>query len=106
MYNFEGDSFEALLAVMEEAAASVAPLPFSASRLEARRLSFDGYAKARGLVRPLFPKKAAAYRYARNKFPGFDAEAVKRKMVTIARIVGKELDVRFHGENLMTVETR
>ncbi len=103
--NFQTPSFPVLLAVLDEAQQKVshtASPPAVALRTE--ESLYEALEGAKSLLRPLSRRHRHAAEYSRNKFPGLDAEDVRRRLHRLQRITRRRVKHRVLSRGLMVVE--
>jgi surface carbohydrate biosynthesis protein len=102
-----GSSFGKLMAVMEEAEATL-PASARGSRPGLRRRRALRLAKleAKKVVRPLLPAKMAVYTFqTKNNFYGLEAADIARRLERIQRIAKKKVTWHLLGSDVLTVES-
>lgn len=102
--NFNGETFDRLLEVVREADSDQRVTSMRTLRLKAREQAARFVENAKSLVRRVAPAGVIENAYSRNKFYGFRAARVERRILDAERVTGRKLRLSLHGDNLLSLD--
>lgn len=100
--NFEAETFDRLLDVLDEAHASSGASSMRALRIRAREGAADAVARAKDFARRWVPKGRVERAYSRNKFYGFKQARLEERIANAERVTGRRLRLEIHSDNLVS----
>ncbi|NRT15107.1 surface carbohydrate biosynthesis protein [Flavobacterium sp. 28A] len=103
LYNFKGDSFEALLNVIDTKISGKKETPHAT--INSTAVSITYYKSIlKSIVYPILkPKKAKELQYHATKFYGIDEKEFNDKIKKIANILDKNISVKYHNSKLIEI---
>lgn len=102
--NFEEDSFARFLDVYRESEGEAEPGAFDRRGWRANDAAHRAIGMAKSAIRPLFPERMHRARTFASMFPGFDRADIRSRLDRVEAIVGRKLELEFHGPELFSLE--
>ena len=104
IYNFKGDSFDALLQIIDQKIASKTnKLNSNLSKFQIRNVYLKSKIKI-NLYKILKPGKKSHIKYHNTKFYGFSKEDLMGKVIEIEKILNKKIRIQYHNSHLIEIE--
>lgn len=101
--NFQGETFDRLLAIMSEAKEAGRSSHVHALRARAREGVADAVERAKGVARRVIPRGRVENAYSRQKFYGFKSARMEERIANAERVTGRRLRLEIHSDNLVSL---
>ena len=101
--NFDAETFDRLLAVVDEARSASGAASLHALRARAREGAAATVERAKNFARRVVPRGRVERAYSRNKFYGFKQAGMQERILNAERVTGRRLKLQILSDNLVSL---